>query len=116
MGNLLGTTEPAKNGIADTAYSYDALNRQITETSGGVTHQYSYDLAGNLLTTIVGGTGRTISQTFDTINRLVSITESGRSTTYGYDLNSNIVKQSLPNGEVTVDANGNRISKVSTPR
>jgi RHS repeat-associated protein len=99
VGNLLGVSEPAKNGVADVAYTYDALNRVITETSGGLQHAYAYDLAGNRLQTTYGGTGRVITSTYDNLNRLHTMTESGRTTTYGYDLNGNIVTKTAPNND-----------------
>src|SRR4029434_10862757 len=32
-GNLLNVTEPTSEGVRDVSYSYDALNRVLTETS-----------------------------------------------------------------------------------
>ena len=90
-GNLTSVTEPGKNGLADVGYTYDALNRQITETSGSATHTYTYDLAGNRLKAIYGGTGRTLISTFDALNRLSTLTEGTRVTSYFYDLNGNSV-------------------------
>ena len=97
-GNLKSVVEPGLNGIADVGYAYDALNRVTGETSGGLTHQYKYDLAGNRTQVTYGGTGRTVSSSYDALNRLASMSESGRSTLYGYDLNGNVVSKALPNG------------------
>ncbi|MEZ0297551.1 MAG: LamG-like jellyroll fold domain-containing protein, partial [Candidatus Methylacidiphilales bacterium] len=99
-GSLLSVTEPAKGAAATVSYTYDALNRAITETCGGVTHFYIYDLAGNRLQTIYGGTSRTIVSTYDALNRLTTMTEGGtRVTGYLYDLNGNILRKTLPNGD-----------------
>jgi RHS repeat-associated protein len=103
--NLLNVTESGKGGAANAAYTYDALNRVSTETSryatsSSVTHQYYYDLAGNRLKTVYGGTNRTITSTYDALNRLATMTENSRVTSYGYDLNGNIAKKTLPNGDV----------------
>jgi RHS repeat-associated protein len=102
VGNLLSVTEAAKGGKADVAYTYDALKRQQTETSSGITHQYSYDLAGNRLQTIYNHNGanpRAITSTYDSLNRLDTMTESGRTTAYRYDLNGNVAQKLLPNGD-----------------
>jgi len=111
-GRLLTVTEPALGGAADVAYTYDALNRVTTETSGGLTHQYTYDLVGNRLQTVYGGTGRTLVSTYDALNRLQTITENptvngGRLTQYAYDASGNVVWKSLPNGDsVTTNFDG----------
>ncbi|MEZ0299095.1 MAG: hypothetical protein ACAI35_21795 [Candidatus Methylacidiphilales bacterium] len=55
-GSLLGVTEPAKGASVAVSCTYDALNRVLTETSGGATHSYTYDLAGNRLQTVFGTT------------------------------------------------------------
>ena len=88
----------------DVAYGYDALNRVVSETSGGITHQYVFDLAGNRLQTVYGGTGRTLNSIYDALNRLQKITESpdlngGRVTQYGYDAAGNQAWKILPNGD-----------------
>ncbi|MEM9446233.1 MAG: RHS repeat-associated core domain-containing protein, partial [Verrucomicrobiota bacterium] len=92
---------PAKNSAADVAYAYDALNRIIQETSGGVTHTYTYDLAGNRLSNVYGDTNLTCISTYDALNRLDTMTESSsRVTDYDYDLNGNIRVKTLPNGDM----------------
>jgi len=75
----------------------------VTETSGGLTHAYKYDLAGNRLSTVYGGTGRTLISTYDALNRLSTLTEDGRATQYGYDLNGNITQKVAPNGDLESD-------------
>ena len=105
-GNLLAVSESGKNGKADVSYTYDAINRVLTESSGTggyapVTHTYAYDLAGNRLTTVYGGTGRTLTSTYDALNRLNTLTEGAHVTTYGYDLSGNHVLLTLPNGDTT---------------
>ena len=99
VGNLLTVVEPGKSGIADVAYTYDGLNRQVSETSGGLMHTYQYDLAGNRLQTVYGGTGRTITSVYDALNRLSTMTENAHVTTYGYDLAGNVTQKTLPNGD-----------------
>ncbi|MEM1058611.1 MAG: putative Ig domain-containing protein [Verrucomicrobiota bacterium] len=99
VGNLETVTEPGKGGTADVVYRYDNLNRVIEETSGGETHLYEYDLAGNRTEVTYGNTGRQVVSTYDALNRLESMTEGARLTEYGYDLNGNIRLKTLPNGD-----------------
>ncbi len=115
VGNILGVSEPGKAGKADVAYLYDALNRQIAETSGTnaisesgcvvngvavVSGVYSYDLAGNRLSALYLGDTVAIAYSYDALNRLTGITENGRNSAYGYDKAGNLVRKTLPNGDV----------------
>jgi len=122
VGNLLAVAEPNKGGIANVAYTYDPMNRVETETSGGVTHAYQYDLAGNRIVTLYGGTQRLMESSYDALNRLTSINErlygqspqNGRVTSYSYDLAGNVIEKTLPNGDqvtMTYDAL-NRVGSV----
>jgi RHS repeat-associated protein len=109
LSRLETVTEPNKpEAIADVAYSYDALGRQLSETSNRKTHTYGYDLANNRVIVTYGGTGTVLTSGYDAHNRLATLTETqdtglpsqvSRETTYGYDLNGNRVLQTLPNGE-----------------
>ncbi len=124
VGNLCAVTE-SKGNKTNIAYAYDALNRQIRENQGaahtatlvpqtsagngslptGVTgalaHQYKYDLAGNRLQAIYGGTNSSITSTYDALNRLKTLVEGGRTTTYVYDLNGGVAKLTQPNADTT---------------
>ena len=100
-GNLLSVSEPAKSGKADVSYTYDGLRRQITETSGGLTHVYAYDLAGNRLSTLYGGLSVPLVSTYDEQNRLSTLTQGALVTTYAYDHNGNVLTKTLPNGDVS---------------
>ncbi|AHF90591.1 type IV secretion protein Rhs [Opitutaceae bacterium TAV5] len=102
MSRILTVTEPGKGGIADVVYTYDTLGRILSEKSHGLTHLYTYDLAGNRTKVIYGGTGTVLNSTYDTLNRLATLTEGGRLTAYGYDLNGNRARLVLPNGDTTV--------------
>ncbi|MEM9399810.1 MAG: hypothetical protein AAF984_06340 [Verrucomicrobiota bacterium] len=70
VGHLLSVSEPGKGTDANVSYVYDALNRITEETSGGVTHGYRYDLAGNHLEMVYGGTGLNCINTYDALNYL----------------------------------------------
>ena len=102
-GNLLTVKESAKGGAADVAYTYDALNRAATETSGGLTHQYFYDPAGNrtIARYSVNATpaGRILTSSYDGLNRLGSLVEAARTTGYTYDLEGNVLIKTLNDGE-----------------
>ncbi len=103
-GNLLAVTEPhvSKAGKADVAYSYDALKRQLTETSGGLTHVYKYDLAGNRVFCLYGGLSVPLVSAYDEQNRLGTLTQGALVTVYTYDLNGNNLAKTLPNGDKSV--------------
>jgi RHS repeat-associated protein len=103
-GNLLTVSQqvPGGGGILNVAYTYDAANRLITETSAGYTHTYHYDLAGNRTSIDYGGSGIVQTNIYDELNRLQSISEGGRPTTYEYDAAGNILTKTLPNGDQTV--------------
>jgi RHS repeat-associated protein len=112
VGNLLSVTE-TNHTIANVSYTYDALNRQITETSGGLTHAYVYDLAGNRVKTTYGGTSRVLTSTYDVLNRLKTLTDGTRVTTYNYDDKGNITSKVLPNSE-TVTMTYDALSRLQT--
>ncbi|MDR3403122.1 MAG: RHS repeat-associated core domain-containing protein [Chthoniobacter sp.] len=100
MGKLLTVSEPGKSGQADVGYTYDALHRVSTETSGGLTHTYLYDLSDNRVKVTYGGTSRVVVSIYDAINRLTDLYESGEPTAaYRYDLHGNLVQKTHANGE-----------------
>ncbi|MEM6821457.1 MAG: RHS repeat-associated core domain-containing protein, partial [Verrucomicrobiota bacterium] len=122
VGNLLSVVETGKLNKADVSYTYDPLNRVLTETSGGVTHTYKYDVAGNRLFAQYGGTSTyTLVSAYDNLNRLEllrqEITGSGsRQTDYQYDLNGNTTKRILPNNDETLKTYDplNRVETITT--
>jgi len=71
------------------SFSYDAMRRQLSETSGGVTHNYKYDLAGNRIKVTFGGPGLVIDSDYDEQNRLETLTQGTSVTTYTYDADGN---------------------------
>jgi len=99
-GNLLAAAIAGYSGLANSAYTYDNLNRQATETSAGYTHAYKYDLAGNRIYALYGGGSNPLTSTYDALNRLKTLAESSRITTYAYDPNGNVLTKALPNGDV----------------
>ncbi len=115
VGNVLSVTLP-NNGDAtrDVAYTFDALNRVQTETSFGLTHAYTYDLASRRRQTTYGGTSRTVVCQYDDLGRMTSFAEGGRATTYAYDLDGNALQKTLGNSETVVSSFDalNRVSRI----
>ncbi|MCB1078339.1 MAG: hypothetical protein KDM64_10985, partial [Verrucomicrobiae bacterium] len=114
------TGEPATTTDTTDATTTDTTDATTTdttdtETTGGVTHAYEYDLAGNRTRVTYGLTGRVIDSTYDSRNRLVTMTEDGRTTTYGYDQRGSVILKELPNGQriqTAYDAQGRRVTTV----
>jgi RHS repeat-associated protein len=75
-----------------TSFTYDALNRLLTQTDAktGVT-QLSYDPNGNLLS-LTDAKGNATTYTYDGMNRPVTLTNSlGESASAAYDVNGNLI-------------------------
>lgn len=96
-GNLLSVNEATSS--KSVAYTYDALRRQLTETSGGLTHTYKYDLAGNRVYCLYGGLSVPLVSIYDAQNRLDTLTQGTLVTGYDYDGNGNVTRKTLPNGD-----------------
>jgi len=92
--------------LAAVVYTYDALNRVISERSCGLLHIYEYDRAGNRTrATINSGNASNklvLRSSFDRLNRLVQIEETSpgptRITKYEYDKLNRRFGLLLPNG------------------
>ena len=102
-GNLNSVVETGSNALASVSGSYDAMNRMTSETSGGVTHAYTYDVGGNRRFVTYGGTGRVVQLTYDAMNRLQTLLEGARTTTYSYDGDGNLQQKVLPNGDAVTN-------------
>ncbi|MEN3943019.1 RHS repeat-associated core domain-containing protein [Prosthecobacter sp. SYSU 5D2] len=98
-GRVLTVTEAGRPEAA-VSFTYDLGGRMLTETSQGITHTYTYDVAGNRIRAVYG-TGRTVETSYDAMNRPETIAEGGRLTTYGYDRAGRAVILMLGNGQVT---------------
>jgi RHS repeat-associated protein len=97
-GTLLQVTESA-NPAAEVIYDYDNLGRVISETSRGITHTHTYDVAGNRVQTVYG-TGREVTMTYDALNRMSTMSEGGRTTAWHYDRAGRCVLLEQGNGLV----------------
>ncbi|HET8752086.1 MAG TPA: RHS repeat-associated core domain-containing protein [Gaiellaceae bacterium] len=90
-----------------TGYTYDSLDELISKTRpataaapSGQTTSYSYDPAGNLLTS-QDPNGVTATNTYTPLNKLATVSYSGssaHSVSYGYDANGNRVSMSDASG------------------
>lgn len=83
-------------------YTYDALNRVLTDTNpSSQTISYAYDEVGNETTLTYPGSLAVVS-TYDKAKRLKTVTDwQSRVTTYSYDTNGRMGGFTLPNGVVT---------------
>jgi len=90
-----------------TNYTFDNLDRAVSQAAPQGTLTYSYDTANNLLSLQSSNTnGASVGYAYDALNRLQSVTDnrltSGQSTTtYSYDAVGNLITQAYPNGVQT---------------
>ncbi len=98
-----GAKNSESNGTISQSYKYDALGRLIEETeTGGLTKNYSYDLAGNRISFIAKlGTNTLLdtSYTYDNLNRLATVKEGNvLQASYTYTENGARESMSYANG------------------
>ena len=101
-----GALAYAENQNIRTAYTYDELGRVVTETdSNGVEKDYTYDVNGNLKTSIVKVNGiaeKTMAYEYDKKDRLTQVYEAGNLVAaYTYDANGNRSSLTCGNGNST---------------
>ncbi|MBE5951411.1 MAG: hypothetical protein E7260_07415 [Lachnospiraceae bacterium] len=129
-GSLLERTTSGSTVTANTAeYTYDALDRLLSEAVDGSITTYTYDVMGNRLTKNADGVET--AYTYDLCNKLLEevtenpaetatgITESGADTlitTYSYDLVGNLTEKVTPDGTVTYTYDAfNQLTNVTNP-
>jgi RHS repeat-associated protein len=110
-GTLTGKTDP--QGRA-TTYTYDAAgNRLSTTLPDGAVTSYTYDGQGNMTST-TDTLGQTTSYSYNGFGQVLTVTDSqGNVTGYGYDDRGNLTSTTDATGAVTsyaYDARGNVIS------
>jgi len=89
-----------------TTYGYDNRDRLTSKATPQGTLSYSYDVAGNLLSTRSSNTnGVSVSYSYDALNRLSTAADGGKdtrpatgSTSYSYDEVGNLSGYLYPNG------------------
>lgn len=114
------------SGIVVATYEYDSsgANKLMIKAEDGITTNYSYDDAGNLLSAIGGG--NTSSYTWDYRNLLTRYSETGKPTVdFLYDGNKNRVEMTangittrflLDNSEVAEQITGQVVTSYVGPR
>ncbi len=132
-GDLLKLTNLAPGGnIANSsfAYTYDALGRVISTTTGGATTNYGYDADGQL--TSVSAPGESIQYAYDPSGNRTSVTDNGvvtnysansvneytavGATTYGYDADGNMTSSTTGGATTTYAFNSlNQLTGVTSP-
>ena len=90
-----------------TTYTYDNLHRLTQKSTPQGALNYTYDAAGNLLSTVSSNTnGVSVNYTYDALNRISTVTDNrltqGTTTSYTYDLVGNLATETLPNGVQSV--------------
>jgi YD repeat-containing protein len=122
VGNLLSLTDPLNNR---TSYTYDRLNRQLTDTNAlGDTRSFVYDAVGNL-TGMTDRNGRRRTMNYDALDRQTAeiwLDASGNlvyTSTSTYDAVSQLRSISDPNSRYSYqyDAAGQlvQVSNAGTP-
>ena len=124
-GPLLSVTYPNDSSLNQTLrnvhYTHDRIDRVLSETSAGVTHDYTYDVAGNRIMVKYGNSNRRLITKYDDLNRVKSIidttanvttaaeaqsytaTTSDAVTAYQYNISGNTVNHFHPNGTATAN-------------
>ncbi len=87
-----------------TTYSYDSLDRLVSEATPEGTLTYSYDAAGNVASMkSSNANGISVAYGYDQLNRLSTVVDNNlpqgqNATTYAYDPVSNLTTVTYPNG------------------
>ena len=95
------------DGSGTTTYTYDNQHRLTQKSTPQGALNYTYDAAGNLLSTASSNTnGVSVNYTYDVLNRISTVTDNrltqGTTTSYTYDLVGNLATETLPNGVQSV--------------
>ncbi len=118
-----GNRKSMTDDTGTTTYSYDDLNRLITENApNNITKEYTYDAANNRKTYKLKQNStekQNISYTYDTLNRLEQVKENGTTkATYTYDTNGNRQSLTYNNGNSTTYTynNANRLTNITNKK
>jgi RHS repeat-associated protein len=96
------TTRRTRSGVLIN-YGYDNLNRQIAVSSSGLADRaYTYDLLGRQLTATFASSGQGITNSFDALSRLTStssnLTGTAQTLSYQYDPTGQRTQLTYPDG------------------
>ena len=81
----------------ETLYTYDSLNRLISETTDRGIVSYFYDAISRITESRING-GDPTTYVYDKANRIRTITYRNKSVLYDYDVAGRLIKKTLPNG------------------
>ena len=125
LGNILTLTTKENAVITDQiSYTYDDMARLLTETTGSITKNYTYDSNSNRKTFILkdGNTQiMSLSYVYKKNNLLESVNDVIKNqivATYGYNNNKVLTSTSYPNGTSTayVYNNANMLTSLSNKK
>ncbi|MCK5643418.1 MAG: RHS repeat protein, partial [Gammaproteobacteria bacterium] len=113
-----GNLESYSDGTYSAIYSYDELNRiisneQVYPFAGSKTITYTYDPFGNTASAKYPDAADKISYSYDELNRMTAIAQGTAAVAYEYDASGRLTKKTLPNGvysEYTYDDAGSLLA------
>ncbi len=99
--DIYGNKKTMKDERGTTTYSYDKLNRLVTEqiSLSHIIHaiRYDYDEVNNLIS-ITPSAGKATIYDYNKVNKLKSVTYDGKKTSYLYDGVYNVIGTIYPDG------------------
>lgn len=112
--NLIGQVTSTEIEGATTDYTYDLAGNLLSVTDpSGLTTSYTHDVFGNV-TTVVFADGSQYSYRYDANNNLIAMVDAlGQETLYTYDALNRVTSMTEPGGHVTqyaYDVRGNLVS------
>nr|MCR5235239.1 cellulose binding domain-containing protein [Lachnospiraceae bacterium] len=109
-----GLLTEKETGDGKTAFSYDALNRLISQTGADGTISYTYDEYGRISGKETAA-GVSIRYSYDSLSRLAGVEAAGEKTEYSYDSLNRLasVKTKDKAVEYGYDNNGNKAFQVN---
>ena len=118
--NISGQRATMNDASGSTVYSYDARNRLSSKQTPFGTLSYTYNEAGNLLTTgSSNANGVNVDYSYDALNRLATVKDNqlaslnGGVTNYRYDTVGNLQSYQYPNG-ITSSYAYNSLNRLTT--
>ncbi|MDO5539019.1 MAG: RHS repeat-associated core domain-containing protein [Eubacteriales bacterium] len=94
-GNIIKETRREKDGISESRYTYDALNRLTGFDTENVSEKYVYDAAGNMTehTRCADGVTTTTVSVYNEANQLTEQTDGEGTTSFRYNAKGDLVEK-----------------------